>query len=170
MTSAPGPMASTVIVVVAVGAAIIDLRTRRLPNRLTASTALVGFALSIAGHQGPTPAAALMGLVVGGLLMAPGYLIGATGAGDVKLLAAFGTLLGPTGIVVAWLGTAVAGGALAAVAAWRSGRLGLTARGVATLARAPYEASAFIATRPVAHRFAYGPAIAVGAIAALWLA
>ena len=58
--------------------------------------------------------------------MLPGYLLGATGAGDVKLMAAVGALLGPDGILWAFLYTTIAGGAIALViAAWR-GRLQTT--------------------------------------------
>ena len=45
--------------------------------------------------------------------MLPGHLFGATGAGDVKLFAAAGTLLGPSDMVLAFVATAIAGGVLA---------------------------------------------------------
>jgi prepilin peptidase CpaA len=79
-----------------------------------------------------------MGLAV----MLPGYLFGATGGGDVKLLAAVGTLLGPQHILFAFFGMAIGGGIIAlAIAAYR---------------------------RQLRHQmFAYAPAIAIGAIFAL---
>ena len=86
------------IAIVAIGngvAAIIDLKTRRVPNALTAGMAVAGFAL--AGFAGG-PAGlvtALAGCLVGAVLMLPGHVLGGTGAGDVKLLAASGVLLGP---------------------------------------------------------------------------
>jgi prepilin peptidase CpaA len=43
------------------------------------------------------------------------YLLGGMGGGDVKLMAGFGGLLGPSGILVATLFTGVVGGLLAAV-------------------------------------------------------
>jgi prepilin peptidase CpaA len=69
--------------------------------------------------------------------MLPGHVFGRTGAGDVKLLAAGGTLLGPAATVTAFLVMAVAGGVIALVIAVRSRRV----RGV---------------------EFAYAPAVAVG--------
>ena len=51
--------------------------------------------------------------------MLPGRLFGATGGGDVKLMAALGTLLGPPQIVVAFVVGAIAGGVLAVGHAWR---------------------------------------------------
>lgn len=107
-------------------AAAIDLRTRRVPNPLTALLATIGVALAATGISGLTVGASLTGLVLGLALMLPGHLFGATGAGDVKLFAAFGALLGPAPILTAFVYTALAGGVLAlAIGFWRQrhGRL-----------------------------------------------
>ena len=55
--------------------------------------------------------------------MLPGHIFGATGAGDVKLLAAAGALLGPTDTIYAFLYTAIAGGVLALLVAVARRRL-----------------------------------------------
>ena len=55
-----------------------------------------------------------LGMVIGLLLMMPGHVIGATGAGDVKLMAAVGAVVGTGSIVRVFLYTAVAGGVFAA--------------------------------------------------------
>ena len=99
--------------------ALVDLWSRRVPNKLTLAVALLGVTLAALGLSGHSLMAALGGLVVGLLLMLPGHVIGATGAGDVKLLAAIGTLLGPSGILVAFLYSAIAGGVLALIVAVR---------------------------------------------------
>ena len=52
--------------------------------------------------------------------MLPGHLIGATGAGDVKLFAAAGALIGPAHILTAFIYTALAGGVLAIVISLRA--------------------------------------------------
>ena len=52
--------------------------------------------------------------------MLPGHVIGATGAGDVKLFAALGTFLGPSRTGIAFLYMAIAGAVLAAVVARRT--------------------------------------------------
>jgi prepilin peptidase CpaA len=62
---------------------------------LTGSIALVGLGLARGGLGRVGIWLALAGCLVGLALMLPGYLIGAMGGGDVKLLAAVGTLLGP---------------------------------------------------------------------------
>jgi Flp pilus assembly protein protease CpaA len=58
--------------------------------------------------------------------MMPGHIFGATGAGDVKLLAAAGALLGPKDTIYAFLYTAIAGGVLALVVAVARRRLSQT--------------------------------------------
>jgi prepilin peptidase CpaA len=111
-------------------------------------------------------AAALGGFAVGLLLMLPGHLIGATGAGDVKLFAAIGTLLGPVGIAVAFVYTALLGGALALAVAVHRGRLNDTLEETATLVLTGGANVARIERPSADNRFAYAPAIALGALAA----
>src|SRR5262245_59096717 len=98
-------------------AAVIDLRTRRIPNALTGSLAVVGIALA-AVQLGPVGlGGALVGCLLGFAFMLPGHIFGATGGGDVKLFAAAGALLGPSATVRAFLYTAIAGGVLALIVA-----------------------------------------------------
>jgi prepilin peptidase CpaA len=98
--------------------------------------------------------------------MLPGHIVGATGAGDVKLFAAVGSLLGPAGIGVAFVYTAIIGGALALAAAVYRGRLHDTLRETATLVMTGGANVAEIERPSADNRFAYAPAIAIGALAA----
>ena len=99
-----------------VAAVVEDLRRRRLPNWLTAGGAAGGLACAAwGGRHGLAMAAA--GLAVGFLLLLPFHWCGAMGGGDVKLMAAYGSLLGPSGILLAALFAAVFGG-LSAAGAW----------------------------------------------------
>ena len=142
MVLSPGTMTTVAVSICSLAAAAIDLRTRRVPNGLTGAAAAFGFALALTGVGRIGVIAAVAGGVIGLALMLPGYLFGATGGGDVKLLAALGTLLGPERILFAYFGMAVGGGVLAlAIAAYR-GRLRN-------------------------QMFAYAPAIAIGAIFAV---
>jgi prepilin peptidase CpaA len=156
-----------VFVVAASGAAgaFIDLRCRRVPNALTAGTALLGVACAALHAIGLSVGASLAGLAVGLLLMMPGHVIGATGAGDVKLFAAMGTLLGPYGIGFAFLYTAVAGGVMALIVAARRGRLAVTVGQTASLVSTRGASAASIEAQ-TNNRFAYAPAIAIGALIA----
>ncbi len=110
--------------------------------------------------------AALGGLACGLLLMLPGHIIGATGAGDVKLFAAVGTLLGPLGIFFAFIYTAIAGGVIAIIVALSRRRLGLTMARTGELLRRGSAGMEEIERPSENNRFAYAPAIAVGALIA----
>jgi len=136
---------------------------------LTAAIAAVGIGIAAAGLNVVSVGAAALGLVVGLALMLPGHILGATGAGDVKLMAAVGSLMGPTLIVKAVLFTLIAGGVLAVAVALRRRRLALTLAGTARLMATPSGARAELAMAPAASRFAYAPAIALGSMIAALL-
>ncbi|TFH85592.1 prepilin peptidase [Billgrantia azerbaijanica] len=96
-------------------AAAWDLHTRRISNMLVVAGAAAGLLLQgvLAGPGGVL--AAIYGLLVGLAVFLPGYLLGFTGAGDVKLMAALGTLLGPIGIFQAGLASILVGGVIGMV-------------------------------------------------------
>jgi len=165
------PTLSNTLVVtalVAIGAisTVIDLRTRRVPNRLTLTIALGGLALAAGGFSGVTLTSALLGMLVGLALMLPGHVIGATGAGDVKLFAATGTLLGPATVATAFFFTLLAGGVLAIAAAVYRRRLASTVGRAIALVRTGGANAAEIEGPSINNRFAYAPAIAFGTIVA----
>jgi prepilin peptidase CpaA len=137
-----------------------------VPNWLTLSITTLGVGFAAANLTTVSVAGAIGGFVIGLLLMLPGHFVGATGAGDVKLFAAVGTLLGPAGAVIAFLYTAVIGGALAVIVAIHRGRLETTLQGTATLVLTGGANVAEIERPTANNRFAYAPAIAVGTFAA----
>jgi prepilin peptidase CpaA len=150
-------------------AVVTDVRSRRIPNWLTGSMMVAGFALSFAGLGAVTPGQAALGILAGLGLMLPGHIIGATGAGDVKLMGAIGAFVGPALALNAFLGTALAGGVFAVTVAARRGRLIATIEGTGQLVTAPSAAKMEIEAPARANRFAYGPAIAVGSLVAILL-
>jgi prepilin peptidase CpaA len=96
-----------------VAAVVEDLGRRRVPNWLTAAGLAGGFGCAAwGGWHGVGIAAA--GAVVGFLILLPFHWCGAMGGGDVKLMAAYGALLGPAGILLAAVFAAVFGGLSAA--------------------------------------------------------
>ena len=147
-------------------AAAIDLRTRRVPNPLTAGLALSGVGFAAVGISHVSVAASLAGLLLGLALMLPGHLIGGTGAGDVKLFGAAGALLGPAPMIGAFLYTAIAGGVLAAIVAVQRRRLRRTVGRTARLVTSAGATATEIESPLENNRFPYAPAIAVGAILA----
>jgi prepilin peptidase CpaA len=149
-----------------IAASIIDLRTRCVPNLLTTTLAAVGLGLAAMGTGRISLVEALTGGLVGLALMLPGHLLGATGAGDVKLLAAVGTLLGPTRTATAFVVTAVAGGLIALVVATQRRRFGPTLSRVMRLVVQPGIGAREIEDPAADNRFAYAPAVAIGAIVA----
>lgn len=169
----PQPVSSAAVSVLAAGllaATVIDLRSRRIPNALTAGMGGIGIALAAGGVSGISTGASLAGFVFGLLLMLPGYSLGATGAGDVKLMAAVGAILGPALVLSAFLCTSLAGGVLALAVAARRRRLAATLVQTGRLVAAPGDAPKEIRAAGGASRFAYGPAIAAGSLFAVLIA
>jgi prepilin peptidase CpaA len=161
------------VVTVAVAAAATgiacahDLAHRRIPNVVSLTLAVTGLVLAATGVTGITVWSSLAGCVIGLALMLPGHVLGATGAGDVKLLAAAGALLGAGQIVEAFVITAIAGGVLALGVAWRRGRIGRTLTQTARLVTADRAARAEIESPSAHNRFPYAPAIAAGVLLAV---
>lgn len=91
-------------------ACVWDLRERRVPNILTVPVAIFGLVLALTEGAWSGGGWALAGLVAGGGLFFPPVVLGYIGAGDMKLMAAAGTLLGPMGIVRGTLAGAILGG------------------------------------------------------------
>ena len=147
-------------------ATAVDIKVRRIPNALTATMAGIGIGLAASGASGISLGASLAGLLIGLALMLPGHVLGATGAGDVKFMAAVGAILGPALVVSAFLFTAITGGVLAVAVALRRKRLAATLAGTGRLIAAPTDAKKEIQAATVSSRFAYGPAIAIGSVLA----
>jgi len=144
-----------------------DVRTRKIPNWLTGPAFLIALIVrwSMVG-PGDALSGLVGGLIAGGLLF-PGWMVGFTGAGDVKLMAAVGAWLGYPGGLLAALVALIAGGLIAILVAVRRGDLIQSVKragmlGLALLARGGGAA----VPRPAASgaRFPFAPAILVGAL------
>ncbi len=99
---------------VLVGAALLagwfDFRFRKIPNWLTLAGLLLGFALNfyLSGPDGLISSAE--GLALATTIYLPLYLLRGMGAGDVKLMAAIGSLSGPADWLIIFLVTSLLGG------------------------------------------------------------
>jgi prepilin peptidase CpaA len=164
------PLATALILVWV--AACWDLRQRRIPNWLTFGGAAFGIVLhgGLAGIGGV--AAATAGLAVGLGILLPGFLLRTTGAGDAKLMAAAGSLLGPQGALLAGLAGIAAGGIIAAAVALSSyagagappwARYGLMLRTLVHTGRAAYIPPA--EGEVMGRRFPFAVPIALGVTA-----
>lgn len=99
-------------IVIAVIAAVWDLKTRRIPNVLTFGAALAAIVVHL-WLQGPAGAGwAVAGWLVGVAFFLPFFALGGMGAGDVKLLGALGAWLGPGPVVWVALFSLIAGGVI----------------------------------------------------------
>lgn len=112
-----------------------DLRTRCIPNRLTGPMMLCGLALQVYSRGGLGGLDAMAGLLLCGATFLIFHVAGGMGAGDVKLIAAEGCLLGAHRSVLLLLGTAIAGGLFATALAARKRCLRQTLGNAAALAR-----------------------------------
>ena len=103
-----------------------DLRSRRVPNGLVLAGFLFGVALNsfLYGESGLW--SALLGAALAILVYLPIHALGGIGAGDVKLMAAVGALVGPANWIRIFIFTAAAGLLLAVVAMIWKHRLGRT--------------------------------------------
>lgn len=93
-----------------VGAAITDVRRGRIPNWLTISLAVFGIVIHSWEYGWEGFLFSLGGLGMGLACLMFFYVKGGMGAGDVKLLGAIGTILGPSQVVMAFAFAAILGG------------------------------------------------------------
>lgn len=109
-------MLSQSILLVFLGiAAVIDVRTYKIPNWLTGTAILIGIILNTLMNQFAGFIFSLEGIGVGLGLFIFLYACGWMGAGDVKLFAAVGSFLGPAQSISAAIVVAFVGGLLAFV-------------------------------------------------------
>ena len=163
-----------VLLAVVVVAALYDLRFRRIPNWLNLSGIFLGLGcntllLGLDGLKG-----AGLGLLCAIAVYMPLYLIRGMGAGDVKLMAAVGAIVGPENWLQIFVATALVGGMAALVAIAGKQRVRQTLGNVGFIAsellqfRAPADADSRLDYRHRdAIRLPHGAAIAGGSIAFL---
>lgn len=101
--------------------AMYDLRTGRIPNKITFPCMLVGLAINTwcCGLVGLRDS--FYGIAVGVLLLIIPFALGGMGAGDVKMLAAIGAINGSKFVFYVFLYGAVAGGAISLFSMYKMG-------------------------------------------------
>jgi len=92
---------------------ITDTLVSKIPNIATLATTLTGLGYHTWSAGGSGLLFSFMGLLTGFSLLLIPYLMGGMGAGDVKALAALGSLLGAGSVLQVFLYGALAGGILA---------------------------------------------------------
>ncbi|MFN2433567.1 MAG: prepilin peptidase, partial [Gemmatimonadota bacterium] len=154
-------------------AASWDVRTRRIPNALTFGGFAVGCLLAPWFGGGAALREAALGGGAGFAAFFGLYLLGAMGAGDVKLMAAAGTFLGWPLVVQGALYSAIAGGVLALVVVLRAQAVRRTVSSLGGLVTfwaysgRIRKADWLTLRRPDALKVPYGVAIALGCACAV---
>src|ERR1700680_989403 len=93
--SLPPPVVTAALIAVVFTAAVFDVRYRRIPNWISVSGAALGISLNAIVHRGlPGVVFALTGMALAFSIYFVLYALHAMGAGDVKLMAAVGSLVG----------------------------------------------------------------------------
>ena len=88
-----------VLTVVVVVAAVMDLRSRRIPNWITVPGVALGLVLHLVEGGLYGALVCLAGAALGFGIFIAFYIAGGMGAGDVKLFSAVGALTGPSALV-----------------------------------------------------------------------
>jgi len=165
------PLPFILLTAVLIIAAVNDIRLQKIPNWLTYPAMTVG----IIYHTGLKGLEGFIfswgGIGVGIAVLIGFYLVGGTGAGDVKLMGAVGGFLGPKGVFIAFLCTAIVGGIYAILLMALHGFLKETAKRYIRIIKT------FILTKNIIYapptqkeknpKLCYGVAIAVGTIISL---
>lgn len=159
----------------AIIASITDLRSRRIPNRLTGPAMLFGLLVHLTfGGPAQLGLSLLAGLIGGGAFLLF-FMAGGMGGGDVKLMAAVGCLAGMAYIKDILLSTVLVGAAMAVGLAFYRGKLRETVANVWSIVR--HHGSEGLMSHPELNltnsstlRLPYALPIAAGCLVALLLA
>jgi prepilin peptidase CpaA len=101
-----------IAVVLGAAATVEDLRRRTLPNWLTVGGIAAGLLLA-APHGWHALGISAAGASLGFAILLPFFCLRGMGGGDIKLMAAFGALLGPSSILLAAVLAGIFGALLA---------------------------------------------------------
>ncbi len=154
--------------------AISDARSRRIPNLLTGTSIAFGLLLHLeTGGWRQMGMAAAAGLL-GGAVFFIFFVVGAMGAGDVKLMAAISVIAGFGHLEELFLAIALTGGVFALVLAISRGRLKATLVNVGSLVQ--HHARSGVLPHPDLNldnpqslRLPYGVPIAAGCWSGVWM-
>jgi prepilin peptidase CpaA len=165
------PVFQFLVALIVVAAAYFDLRYRRVPNWLTLTGVLSGIALNTFLLQTQGLLFSLKGLGGAMLIYFPLYMLRAMGAGDVKLMAAVGAIVGLWNCVAIIVVTLVLGGIAAFVLVVAKRRLRRTFQNMGIILvslahrEAPYRANPELdVASEQAIRLPHAVVIAVGAL------
>jgi prepilin peptidase CpaA len=174
----PPAVFQVVLALVVIVAAVYDVRFRRIPNWLVLSALVLGIGLNTFLFEWSGLRFSLKGLGLGLVVYFPLYLLRGMGAGDVKLMAAIGSIVGAANWFGIFLITALLGGLLAIILLVGRGKLrsslwnvGFLIQKLSTL-QAPYAREELDISSPKSMKLPHGLVIACGSLlflAAAWI-
>lgn len=165
-------MAVLILLVVVAYASVFDCMMHRIPNWLCLAALTMGLGLQMAAAEPVAIVAMMASVVVPFLLFIPFYIGGGMAAGDVKLMAACGALLGwPTALLAT--GCALVVGTLMGICVYvyRGGWSSFSARYGTALRMFYFTGTPFMSPADensvAKSRFPYALAIAIGCAASV---
>jgi prepilin peptidase CpaA len=111
------------MIAVTLVAAVVDIRTHKIPNWLTVSAFFLGMTVRTVISGWPGAKASLEGAGLALVLLLPLVLMRALGAGDWKLMGAVGAFTGPVLFLFVLLGSVLVSGLMAMVEMMRTRRV-----------------------------------------------
>ena len=154
-------------------AAVCDVRTRRIPNQLTLTVLLSALVLHLVSEGAAGAVDSLSAAAIAGAAFFVPFFMGAMGGGDVKLMAAIAAFGGLGRLAELMLATALSGGVLALVVAFRHGYLRTMLIRLANYCCAVFRISGLpLGVDPAPQRklfLPYGVAIAAGSLVTFWM-
>lgn len=147
-----------------------DFAEHRVSNALTLSAMAIAIGIQSLAFGIDGALHALAGAGVGLLCLMPLYLVKGMGAGDVKLMGAAGSFIGPSHALVAALLSLAVGALLAiAIVVWRVVELRATIVAAGSAGEAPRSDLPTTLFQVGKQRFPYAVAIAAGVVLAMWM-
>lgn len=158
------PILAVILAIVAIWSVYTDMRYRRISNIVTFGAAGVALAVRVLISGPMSILTGLEGWGLGVALLVVPFALGWMGAGDVKLLAAFGAIGGPVFVLQTCLLGCIVGGVMALFYLAREGKLLQTFVFLPAYVRHPL--GSVLETK---RRMPFGPALALGSVAAVFL-
>jgi prepilin peptidase CpaA len=170
MPISPVFMKLLLLVPLAVLVIYFDVRFRRIPNMLVLAALIAGLTLNTSFGGASGALSSLGGFAVAFVPMFLLHIFGAMGAGDVKLFAAVGAVVGLSLVPMTFVVVVMLGAALAIYSMMRAGTVFTTLHGVARIfvgVLPGWEMPRFSLPTDRRHTIPYGVAIMLGSVIAV---
>jgi prepilin peptidase CpaA len=170
MPVSPVVMKLLLLVPLAISVIYYDVRFRRIPNVIVLTALIAGFTLNISLRGTPGALSSLGGFAVAFVPMFLMHIFGAMGAGDVKLFAAIGAVVGLALVPMTFVVVVMMGALLAIYSMIRAGTVFSTLHGVLRIfvgILPGWEMPRFSLPADRHHTIPYGVAIMLGSLIAV---